>query len=187
MVLLPFATAAVVLLAAGLVFFALSRRDYLERGRLRLPTIVLGIAVFFGWGAMGWIFLPRDWPAVHVGTARALVGRILLWGGLAAMLLGIVWLGVARSCGQRRDRLRTSGPYRLSRNPQCVACASFGAGFLVLWPSVWTLVWLGLLLGLLALMVRTEEEHLQRLFGDEYAAYRARVPRWLRLPGRGLS
>ena len=187
MVLRLFPVAAVLVLGAGLWFFELGRRDYWRYGRLRLRTALLQAALFFGWGCMGWIFLPRDWPDVHVATAWAVAGRILLWGGIVVTLLAIVWLGWMRSMGQRRDLLRRSGPYRMSRNPQCVACAAFGLGFAVLWPSVWAVAWVALLLALLVMMVRIEEKHLRRTFGTAYEKYCAQVPRWFGLPRRTVS
>jgi protein-S-isoprenylcysteine O-methyltransferase Ste14 len=43
-------------------------------------------------------------------------------------------------------------------------------------------VWAGLWIVIAELMVRGEEEHLERVFGDEYRAYCARTPRYLGWP-----
>ena len=45
-----------------------------------------------------------------------------------------------------------------------------------LWAALWPVI--------MHLMVRSEEEHLEMLFGDEYLAYCERTPRYLGLPKR---
>jgi protein-S-isoprenylcysteine O-methyltransferase Ste14 len=46
--------------------------------------------------------------------------------------------------------------------------------------SVWAVVFLPVVLGLLVrFVIRREERHLTQRFPEEYAAYCARVPRWL--------
>ena len=57
-------------------------------------------------------------------------------------------------------------------------------GSSVLWPSGYALGW-AVLYGFLAhTMVLTEEEHLRAVYGEEYARYCARVPRYLGLRRR---
>lgn len=84
-------------------------------------------------------------------------------------------------------RLVTAGLYRFVRNPMYVAVVSS-----ILAQAVWygsrAVVWYGLGMGLLfhLRVVLVEEPTLARAFGDEFAAYRARVPRWLpRVRSRG--
>ncbi len=77
----------------------------------------------------------------------------------------------------------TDGPNALTRNPMYVGMAGVltahaiaRGGWLTALPVA----------GFVALIdrvqVRPEEQALRGLFGDEYAAYCARVPRWLGLP-----
>lgn len=75
--------------------------------------------------------------------------------------------------------LVTDGPYHLTRNPMYVGHLIFLAGLVISTRSP-----LAVLLALrqtrrFALRVRDDEERLERIFGDEYRTYRARVPRWL--------
>jgi len=80
----------------------------------------------------------------------------------------------------RATRLVTSGPYAFTRNPMYV-----GDAIALLGVAVWS----GSGLSLLALaafiafidrsQIATEEKALLGIFGDEYAAYRKRVRRWL--------
>ena len=77
-------------------------------------------------------------------------------------------------------KLATGGPFRYSRNPSYLALAAVYAGVAILRNSLWTM----LLLPLVVFVIRREvigreERYLERAFGEEYRAYRARVRRWL--------
>lgn len=76
--------------------------------------------------------------------------------------------------------LVTSGPYRLSRNPMYVGFAFCYVGVTLWINTLWPLLALP---GVIALMnwgvISREEAYLERLFGEPYRAYRARVRRWL--------
>ncbi|NQV80495.1 MAG: isoprenylcysteine carboxylmethyltransferase family protein [Alphaproteobacteria bacterium] len=76
--------------------------------------------------------------------------------------------------------LVTGGPYRLSRNPMYLAMTLLYAGFAVTFSLPITLT---LLIPCLVLLhhgvISREETYLERKFGDEYRAYKARVRRWL--------
>jgi protein-S-isoprenylcysteine O-methyltransferase Ste14 len=73
-----------------------------------------------------------------------------------------------------------SGPYRYVRNPMYVGavCALLGAGLMVGSPAILLLAAAFWLLSH-AFVVLYEEPTLQARFGDSYAAYRSRVPRWV--------
>lgn len=122
------------------------------------------------------------WPEVNLPAPLALLAWITLWSGLALLFICIAGLGVSASIGRGSTSLKQSGFYRYSRNPQALGCVLYGIGFSILWPSWYTLGWLVLLALMLHIMVRTEEEHLRNRFGEEYDAYRRRVPRYLGLP-----
>jgi protein-S-isoprenylcysteine O-methyltransferase Ste14 len=76
--------------------------------------------------------------------------------------------------------LVTSGPYRLSRNPMYVAVVTILFGWWLLWDSKPLLVYV--LVSAIAFYLRVvlaEEPWAARTFGEEWRAYRDRVPRWL--------
>jgi protein-S-isoprenylcysteine O-methyltransferase Ste14 len=90
-------------------------------------------------------------------------------------------LGVLRSLGLGTVKLEQSGLYRLSRNPQVLACTLYVIGFVMLWPSWYSVGWLLLYMVMIHRMVLTEEEHLLRTHGKQYELYCERVPRYISL------
>jgi protein-S-isoprenylcysteine O-methyltransferase Ste14 len=76
--------------------------------------------------------------------------------------------------------LVTSGILGWTRNPMYLGMAVFYIGVAVILNSVAALVVLPLVLAIVQTQVIAREEaYLERAFGDEYVAYRARVRRWL--------
>jgi protein-S-isoprenylcysteine O-methyltransferase Ste14 len=170
--------------AAFLVFRVLVRRDYARINRL---TPLTGLSELLLWGlVLGFPYLynPPEW--IYFWSDDVPVGTPLRIAGIGAIALGIVggvgtmfWFGLRRALGQQVDRLVQSGPYRATRNPQLVGGTPMVIGVALLWPSWYALGWV-VLYGVVAhMMVITEEEHLHRVFGEEYARYCERVPRYL--------
>lgn len=82
-------------------------------------------------------------------------------------------------------RLVVSGPYRWVRNPGYVAAVAMIAGEALVLGSGAVLAYAGLVwLACHVLVVAYEEPTLRATFGDDYCAYRRRVPRWLPRPPR---
>ncbi len=71
------------------------------------------------------------------------------------------------------------GPYKFTRNPIYLAMMLFGAGFGVATSNVWIIITTAIA-GLLFhfMVILPEEAYLERRFGAEYAAYKAKVRRW---------
>src|SRR6516225_9037075 len=73
-----------------------------------------------------------------------------------------------------------TGPYRFSRNPIYLAFSVFQLGIAMWVNSVWLLA---TLVGAVALIhyviIRREEQYLERKFGAQYLDYKASVRRWL--------
>jgi len=73
-----------------------------------------------------------------------------------------------------------TGPYRFSRNPIYLAFFLFQLGIAIWVNSVWLLT---TLIGAVALIhyivIRREEQYLERRFGAQYLDYKASVRRWL--------
>lgn len=116
--------------------------------------------------------------------------HISQWAGVAVALMGLALIGVTLALF-RRHRTRpepwepataliAEGPYRLSRNPMYLGMAVAAAGIALFFESIAALV---LLAGVIVVMdrwvIEREEAYLARRFGDEFAAYRKRVRRWI--------
>jgi len=80
------------------------------------------------------------------------------------------------------QRLVQAGPFAHSRNPMYVGTLTIytGLGLLAGSVAMLALVVLGALL-VHSYVVLVEEPELEARFGDEYRAYKRRVPRWIKL------
>lgn len=79
---------------------------------------------------------------------------------------------------KQQGELITTGPFRRSRNPLFMAIMLGQVGFFLALPSVFSLVCLVVGMVVIVRQARAEEHALNRLYGDDYSAYLARVPRW---------
>ncbi len=175
-----FAIAVVLVVVIAFVTFrVIVRRDYRRRGKLTLFGTLMEYVAIISWVYLTYENRPPDWPAVHVGPVLEVVGSILFYPGLVFMLLGIVLLGIRRSHGQEVSRLKQTGLYGLTRNPQVVAFLLAMIGYNIIWPHWKGVVALVVLVVVLHMMVLTEEEHLRDIFGQEYEEYCRRLPRYL--------
>jgi protein-S-isoprenylcysteine O-methyltransferase Ste14 len=127
-------------------------------------VLLLGV---LAWGSLGF-----------PGWLRFALGAPLIVLGLGFMIWGVHVLSTQASLGLG-GRLVRAGPYRCSRNPQCVGVLLLLAGWALLsssGPAVWAClgasVWY-----ILAPFV--EEPWLRAQFGVEYDAYARAVPRFL--------
>ena len=159
------------------------RRDYVRKGRLTPLSSASEWLLAIIWAGFSYVYLPGDWPALHVSLVVQSFGWICVALGAVTMVLALAWLGLLRTHGLEADVLVQTGPYGLSRNPQLVGFSLGLIGFAVVWPS-WHMLMSIFLFGVLAhLMVLTEEEHLRRVHGELYERYCERVPRYVGPPG----
>jgi protein-S-isoprenylcysteine O-methyltransferase Ste14 len=120
-------------------------------------------------------------------TAAHAAGAALAVAGIAATFYAQVAMGSSWRIGVEegeRTELVTAGPFALVRNPIFAAMLPTALGLALLVPS-WVAIagLLGLVIAL-ELQVRVvEEPYLLRVHGETYAAYAARVGRFL--PGVG--
>jgi protein-S-isoprenylcysteine O-methyltransferase Ste14 len=120
-------------------------------------------------------------------TAVHLAGAVLALAGIAATFYAQVAMGTSWRIGVdpgERTALVRSGPFALVRNPIFAAMLPTALGLTLLVPS-WVAIagFLGLVVAL-ELQVRVvEEPYLRQVHGESYAAYAARVGRFV--PGVG--
>ena len=172
-------SAFILIAFAFITFRIIARRSYRRRGRLTWFSSSLEFLVFFSFGTFTWLDLPSGWPPAVVNPILRTFAWLCITIGLSVMFILIFWFGWLRAMGQKVDALIQSGPYRITRNPQTVACGIAVIGYALLWPSLHTFGWVILFSVIVHMMVLTEEEHLREIFGDEYVQYCARVPRYI--------
>jgi protein-S-isoprenylcysteine O-methyltransferase Ste14 len=121
-------------------------------------------------------------PAITDVWVRAIGGHVL-GVGIALDLWAILTMKRAHTNILPRrsaDRFVTWGPFSLTRNPIYVgnALSMLGAG--LCFENLW-FVLIGLVGAIVVkrLAIRQEELHLAILFGETWAEYTLRVPRWL--------
>jgi len=126
-------------------------------------------------------------PALD-GSVGHVLGVVLTLGGVvltfaAQLAMGDAWrIGVDPA---ERTRLVTDGPFGLVRNPIYSAMMPTVLGLVLMVPSALAVVAFVSLVVALELQVRAvEEPYLLRAHGEEFAAYAARVGRFV--PGLGL-
>jgi len=125
---------------------------------------------------------PLDGPVGNaIGIVLAVAGILLTFGAQLAM--GDAWrIGVDSA---ERTELVTDGPFELVRNPIYSAMIPTVLGLVLMVPNVLAIAAIVCLVIALELQVRlVEEPYLLRTLGDAYAAYAARVGRFV--PGVGL-
>ncbi len=75
--------------------------------------------------------------------------------------------------------LVTWGPYRISRNPMYAGVSAGVVGIALVANTPWLLATLPLVwLALSRLVIDREEAYLERRFGEDYRAFKARTRRW---------
>jgi protein-S-isoprenylcysteine O-methyltransferase Ste14 len=127
------------------------------------------------------------WPLPIVpGASPSLMTAM----GVIVLILGVLLIGTAvlsfRAVGEDPNPTRTTrrltfdGPYRFTRNPMYVGMALLLAGFALIGNALWPLVALvPVLIVVRTQVIAKEEAYLERKFGAEYAAYTARIRRWI--------
>jgi protein-S-isoprenylcysteine O-methyltransferase Ste14 len=120
-------------------------------------------------------FLPR--------AVSRVLGLPLIFGGLAIGLLGFREMRRAETNVdpyKPATAIVTQGPYRFTRNPLYVRMTLVYSGITALFNAFPAAMLLPLALAAMrGGVIEREERYLERKFGDEYLAYKARVRRWL--------
>jgi protein-S-isoprenylcysteine O-methyltransferase Ste14 len=123
----------------------------------------------------------RPWPLPGPRLARKVAGWTLLAAGghfVARSLRAASRVDLAQP-----ERLVTTGVYATSRNPMYVGWALLHLGAGLIGGSAWALGTFPAATWLVHRQVLREERELAEMFRDQFARYRAAVPRYL--PSRG--
>ena len=130
-------------------------------------------------------------PAAYAYLApiRWLEHPSLQWMGVAFVIFSLVWtiiaqaqMGEAWRIGvdtEHRTPLVQTGIFRISRNPIYIGVVVTLSGLFLIIPNALTLLILIVGLVLIGVQVRLEEEHVGKMYPQEYAEYCRQVRRWL--------
>jgi protein-S-isoprenylcysteine O-methyltransferase Ste14 len=123
-----------------------------------------------------------DGQRIHFGVLEAL-GVAIAAAGLSVIVSALVLFRKSRTHPEPwrpASAFVTDGLYRVTRNPMYLGMTLLCLGIAVAFHSVAGIV-ASLLSALIVdrLVIAREETYLLRTFGDEYAAYKRQVRRWL--------
>src|SRR5215470_12183285 len=131
------------------------------------------------------------YPLAVIAFELALHGRLTIvpwgmplmaWGYLQYLLVGRYRhprAGGSAGMEVPPQRIIASGPFRYTRNPMYLGHLIFLAGVAITFWSWFALIVLAARAVWFDRRVRLDEARLERIFGAEYLAYRARVKRWI--------
>jgi protein-S-isoprenylcysteine O-methyltransferase Ste14 len=148
---------------------------------LKIPPPVVGALVAGGMWALSDLG-PQF--ALEAGARQVVVG-VLVVAGIAIDVLGLLAFRASRTTispltPDRSSTLVTGGVYRVTRNPMYLGLALLLLAWAVHLSSLLPLAGLPLFVAYITrFQIRPEERALQERFGEQFAAYAARVRRWL--------
>lgn len=143
--------------------------NYQHRRRMVLAVLIVALfaALLFGQSTF-----PPD-TTVHEVVEMA--GILMIFLGIVGRLWCTLYIG-----GRKSGEIVTGGPYSMTRNPLYVFSTLAAAGVGAQMGSILATIGFALLCALaFHVVILREEKHLGHLFGPEYAAYVARVPRFV--------
>ncbi len=147
----------------------------------RIPPPVVGALV----AATMWGVLAQG-PQIPLASGPKYAAVVVLViAGFVFDVLGILAFRTSRTTinplkPERASSIVTGGVYRVSRNPMYLGLGLLLVAWAIYLAAVWSLagpvlyVWY-----ITRFQIVPEERVLERIFGEEYLAYTARVRRWL--------
>ena len=184
-----------VVVASWVLYHYVAPRSWKEWGRAGLVQafIVALYAEMYGFpltiyvltGTLG-IDIPLTSFSGHLwatllgyGPVGAVVEMLLGWTFIALGVLLLIrgWREVYQA--SREGRLAMGGLYGVVRHPQYLGIFLALLGQLIHWPTIVTVALFPAIVWAYVHLAGKEETHLIKQFGDEYGAYRRRVPAFL--------
>ena len=156
-----------------------ARFEYRRRGNLSALGLLLLVAMFLASNLILEYATSYEMPSTPLDYVGVLVGTV---GLLLCLLSIVIFRSPLKVLCLDPGTLAVTGPYRWSRNPQYVGWFMFLLGFALNDWSWWCLVALTIVATYLHLLILIEEEHLNRVFGEQYARYCRIVSRYFGRP-----
>lgn len=168
------------------VFPVVFHREAEAAQRMIGALMGLFLAGLVVWSALCGAMEPRQLGIWQLAEGWQALGWLLFAGGLFFSLAAQAQMGASWRVGidDRTTQLVTHGLFARSRNPIFLGMLLSLAGVALITPARWTAAGFAVAVILVSLQVRLEERNLFRIHGREYAAYAARVGRFLPWLGR---
>ncbi len=139
-----------------------------------VPTLVAGLLLHFLWTPLS--LLPEWWIGHAVGWPLVVAGVLLSAWAIRTMFRA----GEDPDPYKPTTAIVANGPYALSRNPIYVSFNAVYVGIALVVNTLWPIMFLPVGIALLHYrVIAREESYLERVIGDEYRQYKARVRRWV--------
>jgi protein-S-isoprenylcysteine O-methyltransferase Ste14 len=151
--------------------------DVANLGLARPPLVYLGALVIGGMIqlALPLAFLPQA-LTLSIGAPAVIAALALFVGSVVKFRAA----GTPVPGHKPTTAIVRAGPYRFSRNPIYLAFSLLQLGIAIWVNSAWLLATLVVAVALMHfIVIRREEQYLERKFGAEYLQYKASVRRWL--------
>lgn len=161
------------------------KRDYESSDTFQPATVAAMYGTYVAGTALFGVGIARRmWPVPVPVPMRIAAGAVAASGATAAAKGIVAFDSPEQLSGTDAGKLHTDDLYRWSRNPQYVGIAAAMVGAAVASGSAFAAAVAAIAIRTYAQWVPSEERHLERIFGTEFAEYARRVPRWLTLsPG----
>ena len=154
--------------------FAIVTTLHVTPRQVIVTPLAAGLLLQFLWTPLR--FFPERWIYHAVGWPLVLAGFLLLAWSVRTMYRA----GVDPAPYEATTAIVVTGPYALSRNPIYVSFSVVYVGIAFVVNTVWPIVFLPIGIALLYFgVIAREESYLERVFGDGYRHYKARVRRWI--------
>ena len=144
------------------------------------PPVVAAAAALIIWG------ISQLTPQIEIpSSVRFVASLTLVVGGVTLAVAGFLSFRRARTTvhptrPEEATSLVTTGIYRFTRNPMYLGLLLILVAWVVFLSSPWALLGAAaFVLYLSRFQIAPEERALLKLFGSEYASYKASVRRWL--------
>lgn len=170
------------------IFLARNGKHAMGRPTIQPFFFYSGKFFLFGvWALFGFISVFPDYRSVipflvqsEIPDVQKLLAVVLLFPANLIIVPAYLKMGLITHIGlpERKHELRTGGIYKFSRNPMYASFIFLNLACFLFLPSL-------LLLGVMVygmvvhhFIILGEEAYLEGEFGDEYLAYKRRVPRY---------
>jgi len=150
-----------------------------------LETRIIPPLVTLIFGGLMWGLTQITPAAQDPNNYGEIASKVFLGAGLIILFVSAFYFVRVKTTlnpmsPQNASSLVTVGLYKFSRNPIYLADLFFLISWHFYLPNVYGLIFLfGFIVYMNRFQIEPEERALEENFGDEYRAYKAKVPRWI--------